>query len=778
MSDSSQESKRWNVVNHPVTKIDAAALAAGAPLFCDDELPPGTLFGAVKWSPVAHARILRIDTSKAAALPGVQVILTHENVPRVVRTTAGQGFPEPSPYDFTMLDRKVRFVGDRVAAVAADTREIARHAIELIEVEYEELPAIMDARQAMADGAPVIHDEPEARMIIVAPYEPARNLAAHVKVAVGDLQAGLESAATRVIETYEAHYAQHCPIEPHITIAWQDGHGRLMVRTSTQVPFHARRIVAQACEIPVRDVRVIKPRIGGGFGAKQEVLIEDLAAMLALRAGRPVKLEYTRSEEFISARTRHPAHVTIDLGLDPEGRFVGLDMKVLLNTGAYGAHALTVGCNCGSKVLPLYQCANVGFELNAVYTNLPVGGAYRGYGATQAAFALESAIDEAAAKLGLCPLEVRRKNHIGPGDTSPIFKVLGEGTEGVEQSIGSCGLSRCIDLGAEAIGWTEKRARRDEGRRRRGVGMCCLMQGSSIPEVDMGAASLKMNEDGSFNLLVGATDLGTGSDTVLAQIAAETLNTDVEQMIVLSSDTDITPFDVGAYASSTTYLSGMAVQKAAAGVRRQILEVASQILELPMESLHTANGAVLGPDGKSVSFSEVAIRSLYGKNQHQIQAVASHISEKSPPPFSAHFAEVEVDTATGLVRVLKYVSAVDCGTAINPQLAEGQIEGATLNGICYALTERYLFSSRGKMRNPSFKHYKIFGPADLPELVTILVPTYEPTGPYGAKSVSEICINGPLPALANAIFHATGVRLRRGPFSPEAVLSALAGRPL
>ena len=303
------------------------------------------------------------------------------------------------------------------------------------------------------------------------------------------------------------------------------------------------------------------------------------------------------------------------------------------------------------------------------------------------------------------------------------------------------------------------------------------MRASSTRGLDRGAASLKMNEDGSFNLLVGATDLGTGSDTVLAQIAAEVLGTDVEHLIVLSSDTDITPFDVGAYASSTTYLSGMAVQKAAAGVRRQILEVAAQLLGQPVDGLSTSDGAVHGQDGRSVSFSEVALRSLYGRDQHQIQAVASHISEKSPPPFSAHFAEVEVDTATGLVRVLKYVSAVDCGTAINPQLAEGQIEGATLNGISYALTERYLFSARGKMRNPTFKHYKIFGPADQPELVTILVPTYEPTGPYGAKSVSEICINGPLPALANAISHATGVRLRRGPFTPEAVLDALRSRP-
>jgi putative selenate reductase molybdopterin-binding subunit len=761
------------VVGSSVRKIDALGLATGAPQFCADDEPAGMLHAAVKWSPHAHARIVKIDTSAAEKLPGVRVVLTHENVPRVVRSTAGQGYPEPSPYDFTTLDRKVRFVGDRVAAVAADTLEIARAAVELIQVEYEVLPAVLDSKTAMVDGAPVIHDEDEARMIIPAPYDKKRNLASRAHVAAGDPGPALENAELRITQAYESHYGQHCPMEPHITIVSFDPRGRLVIRTSTQVPFHVRRIVAQACQIPVRDIRVIKPRIGGGFGAKQEVLIEDLVAMLALRTGKPVKLEYTRAEEFISSRTRHPAIVTMDLGLGRDGKLQGMTMNVLLNTGAYGSHALTVGCNCGSKVLPLYQCEHVGFELNSVYTNLPVGGAYRGYGATQAAFAMECAMDEAAHALGMDPIALRRKNLIGPGDTSPIFKALGEGREGVEQAIGSCGIDECVRLGAEAIGWTEKRERRDTGRLRRGVGVACLMQGSSIPEVDMGGASIKLNEDGSFNLLVGATDLGTGSDTVLAQIAAEVLGVGVEQMVVLSSDTDVTPFDVGAYASSTTYLSGMAVQKAAAGARRQILEVAARLLDRPIASLKLEDGKAVAEDGKSVTLGEIALDSLYTKNQRQIQSVASHITEKSPPPFSAHFAEVEVDTLTGFVKVLAYVAAVDCGLAINPQLAEGQVEGAVLNGISYALTEEYLFSQAGKMRNPTFKHYKIFSTRDLPAMTTILVPTYEATGPYGAKSVSEIGINGPLPSIGNAIFHATGVRLRTGPFTPERVFEGL-----
>jgi len=766
------DAKLWNVVGTSVAKVDAAALAAGAPLFTDDDLPRDMLHAAMKWSPHAHARITSIDTSAAEAMEGVHAVLTHLNVPRIMRTTAGQGFPEPSPYDYTTFDSKVRHVGDRVAAVAAETPALARAAVEAIRVDYEVLEPVLEVRQAMVEGAPVIHDEVDAHMPIVAPYEPGRNLASHANVGVGDPEAALEKAALRITTEYECHYGQHCPMEPHIVVAAVDGHGRLIIRTSTQVPFHARRIVAQACEIPVRDIRVIKPRIGGGFGVKQEVLIEDLAALLAIRSGHPVKLEYTRAEEFISARTRHPAVVTMDLGFQKDGTVDGMTMKVLLNTGAYGSHALTVGCNCGSKVLPLYQCDNVGFQLDSVYTNLPIGGAYRGYGATQAAFAMECALDEAAAELGLDPVDLRRTNHIGPGDTSPIFKALGEGTEGVEQSIGSCGLADCLSLGAAAMDWHAKRERTDEGRLRRGVGMCTLMQGSSIPEVDLGAASIKLNEDGSFNLLMGATDLGTGSDTVMAQIAAEVLGVTPDEIIVLSSDTDVTPFDVGAYASSTTYLSGMAAKKAAAGARRQILDVAARLLSTPAEDLTIEAGVVQGGT-KPLSLGDIALNSLYAERQQQIQSVASHTTEKSPPPFSAHFAEVEVDTATGLVRVLKYVAAVDCGTAINPQLAEGQVEGAVLNGISYALTEEYLFNKRGKMRNPTFKHYKIFSTRDLPELVTILVPTYEPTGPYGAKSVSEIGINGPLPAINNAIFHATGARLHTSPFTPERVLAAL-----
>lgn len=771
---SSFERKDWCVVGHSVEKVDSMGLATGAPAFVDDMPIRNLLYGYILTSPHAHARIRKINTSKAEALDGVHAVICHKNVPRVPHTTAGQGYPEPSPYDTYMFDTKVRYVGDRVAAVAAETKEIARKAAGLIDVEYDVLEPVLDARKAMDQKSPSIHDEPDATTLIPMCFDPGRNIAAHNDFMIGNIEEGLKESDQVLSEEYETHYSHHCPNEPHITITYFDERGRLVIRTSTQVPFHVRRIVAACCELPVGRIRVIKPRIGGGFGGKQEILLEDVCAMLSLKSHQPVKIEYTRAEEFISSRTRHPSIIRLDLGLSRDGIVKAINMNVLLNTGAYGSHALTVGCNCGSKVLPLYRSPNVGFNLDSVYTNLPVGGAYRGYGATQAAFPLECLMDEAAERLEMDPIELRQLNHIRTGESSEVFKALGEGRAGVSQTISSCGLEECITKGAEAIGWYEKRANpQKDGRFKRGVGLACLMQGSSIPEIDMGAAFMKMNEDGSFNLLVGATDLGTGSDTVLAQIAAEVLSIPVEKVLVTSSDTDVTPFDVGAYASSTTYLSGMAVKKVASKIKQQILEKAAEMKGWRVEDLELQEGAVYGPQSEKVELWQIGTHSLYQENQHQIAADASHITHKSPPPFSAHFTEVEVDTETGLVRVIKYVAAVDCGTAINPQLAEGQTEGAVLNGISYALTEEYLFDSKGKMRNPNFRHYKIYTTADLPEIETILVPTYEPTGPYGAKSVSEISINGPAPAIANAIYDAVGIRLRKLPFTPERVLKAL-----
>lgn len=769
--------KHLKVVGHSVRKVDSLGMACGQELYVADHDTADALIGYVVPSPHAHARIKRIDATKARAMPGVHGVLTYADLPRIPHTTAGQGYVEPSPYDNFILDSKVRFVGDRVALVAAETREIAEQAGKAIEIEWEVLDPVLDPDHAMDDGAPVIHDEPEAHMPIPVPYDPKRNLAAAANMGVGDIEKVLSASAKTYSRDYFAHYAQHCPIEPHVCLGYIDPRNRVVLVTSTQVPFHARRITAQALGIEVKRVRVIKPRIGGGFGAKQEVLLEPLVAALVLATGRKILMQLSRTEEFLS-RTRHPIKVGIDGGFNEDGTINGMRMRVLSNTGAYGAHGLTVMCNCGSKVLPLYRMRTVAFEAKAVYTNLPVGGAYRGYGATQAAFAMECFLDEVAEDLGMDPIEMRRINHIMPGEGSPVFAALGEGKPGVEQKIGSSGLAECLTLGAKAIGWEEKRGKPGNGPVRRGIGMCALMQGSSIPEIDMGSVHLKMNDDGSFNLTCGATDLGTGSDTVLAQMAAEVLGVEVEDVLVYSSDTDLTPFDVGAYASSTTYLSGEASRRAALAVAEQIRAVASEMMEShpAPATLSLVDKCVVAPDGTKVGLGEVGLYTLYQSNQHQIAATGSAISHKSPPPFSAHFVEVAVDTETGLVKVEKYVAAIDCGTAINPKLAEGQVEGAVLNGITYALTEEYQFDEKGRMRNTGFNDYKIYGPADVPELVTILVPTWEESGPYGAKSVSEICINGALPAISNAIYDAVGVRMREGPFTPDRVLAAMAAR--
>ena len=445
------------------------------------------------------------------------------------------------------------------------------------------------------------------------------------------------------------------------------------------------------------------------------------------------------------------------------------------NTGAYGSHALTVLSNTGSKTLPLYNKAeNAHFFGQAVYTNLPVPGAYRGYGATQGYFPLETAMDELAEKLSIDPVELRRLNHIRLGETSPIFEKLGEGREGVSQTVKSCELARCIEIGAERIGWTEKRGKQSkDGPWVHGVGMSIMMQGSGIPEIDMAAATIKMNEDGSFNLLIGATDIGTGSDTILAQMAAEVLGVPLSKMVVTSSDTDTTPFDVGAYASSTTYVSGTAVVRAAEKVRAQILAVAAPLLESPAEGLFLREEAVVAANGSRVGLDRVCQRAMYESDQFQIAATASFVPSESPPPFLANFAEVAVDTETGRVNVLHYVAAVDCGVAIHPKLAEGQLEGSIVNGLGYALTEEMIISSRGRVRNPSLFDYKIPGALDLPKLEVVLVDSYEPTGPMGAKSVGEIGINGPIPTIANAIYDAVGVRLRKTPFTPERVLAAM-----
>jgi putative selenate reductase molybdopterin-binding subunit len=759
-------------VGKPERKVDAIKLATGKPCFVDDIELRGMLYAGLLTSPHAHARIRSIDATKARELPGVHAVLTYKDIPRIPYTTAGQSWPEPGPHDQVSLDNIVRFVGDRVAVVAAETPEIAQRALDLIEVDYELLPALLDPRRAMDPDAPRLHMEPDSYHI----RDTSRNLAARIEANIGDVDQGFAESDLVVEGEYIVPQVQQTPLEPHIVITYWDEDERLIVRTSTQVPFHVRRIIAPVIGLPPRRIRVIKPRIGGGFGVKQEVLIEDLAAHLTIATGRPVRLEYTRAQEFQSSRSRHPQIIHMRTGVKRDGTIVANEMRVLANTGAYGTHALTVQSNTGSKSLPLYRSPNIRFVADVVYTNLPPPGAFRGYGVPQGIFALESHIDEVAKALGMDAIAFRQKNWIREGDENPLSVALGEGKEGLVQVIQSCGLPQCIERGKAAIGWDAKRGKPGEGRVRRGVGVAIAMHGTAIAGLDMGAASIKMNDDGSFNVLVGATDLGTGSDTVLAQIGAEVLGVPVSDIIIYSSDTDFTPFDTGAYASSTTYISGGAVKKAAEQVREQICEVAGRMLNAPPALLRLENRRVYAPDGCSVSLSEVALRSLHVEFQHQIMATASMMTYDSPPPFAAQFAEVEVDTETGEVRVVKVVSAVDCGRAINPATAEGQIEGGATQALGYGVCEEMRYDEQGALLTTDFTSYHIFRADEMPTMETMLIETSDPYGPYGAKAVAEIPIDGVAPAIANAVADALGVRVHEAPITPGRVWKAMKGK--
>ncbi|WP_287481672.1 molybdopterin cofactor-binding domain-containing protein [Caldilinea sp.] len=765
-----------DVVGKPEVKVDAVKLVKGKPVFADDFDLPGMLHAAMLTSPYAHARIKRIDASKARALPGVHAVLTYQDIPRVIYASGGQTWPNPHPWDQVSLDSKVRHVGDRVAVVAAESPEIAREALKLIEVEYEVLPAVFDPLETMKPGAPIIHDEPDAVGIADAEH----NIAVKIHAAVGDVEKALAESDYVFERTYRVHQVQQASIEPHVVITYWDEDERLVIRTSTQVPFHVRRMIAPLIGLPVKRIRVIKPRIGGGFGGKQEMLIEDLCAHLTIATGRPVRFEYTREQEFTSARSRHPMVITFRAGVMRDGTLHALDMHTVSNTGAYGTHGLTVCSVAGLRGLATYRCNNLRFDAQVVYTNIPTPGAFRGYGAPQGEFALESLMEEIADALNLDPVEFRLKNAVRSGDPIPITAALGEGESGRQpQIVQSCGLEQCVTQGAAAIAWDRRGdpAWRVDPKRpyiRRGLGMAVCMHGTAIPGLDMGAASVKMNDDGSFNVLVGGTDLGTGSDTVLAQIAAETLGVPLNDIIIYSSDTDFTPFDTGAYASSTTYISGGAVKKAAEQVREQILERAKMMLQLETtEGLRLHDRRVIAPDGRSVTLADIALNSLHVTDQKQIMATASHMSLHSPPPFGAQYAEVEVDTQTGQVTVTKLVMAVDCGTAINPRTAQGQIEGGLVQALGYAVSEEMAYDEQGRVLTTRFGDYRIFQANEVPEIEAILVPTYEPSGPYGAKAVAEIPMDGVAPAVANAVYDAVGVRIRELPLTPEKVWRAL-----
>ncbi len=765
------EMEKTNVVGKPEVKVDAKKLAMGRPVFTDDFRVDGMLYGALLTSPHAHARIRQIDASRARALPGVHAVLTYQDIPRIKYASGGQSYPQPLPYDQVSLDNKVRHVGDRVAIVAAETLEIAEQALGLIEVDYEILPVIVDPEQAMQAGAPVIHDETDTAGI----YDVRRNIVQHIEAEVGDVKKAFAEADHIFEGEYRTPMQQHAHLEPHVCITYMDEDDRLVIRTSTQVPFHARRIVAPLIGLPIKKIRVIKPRIGGGFGNKQEILLEDLCAHLTIATKRPVRMEYTRTQEFISSRRRHSNIVRYKVGVQGD-EVTAASLYLIGDTGAYGSHALTVNMVGGFKGLTLYNPPNARFVSDVVYTNTIPAGAFRGYGAMQCQYGIEVLMEEIAAKLGLDVVEFKRKNWLKVGEPMYLSKSLGEGREGVEQSMNTSGLEQCVNIGLQATDFHAKRQshRGQGGRYRRGIGMAVVMHGSGIANLDMGAATLKMNDDGSFNLLVGATDLGTGSDTILGQMAAEVLGVPLEDIIVYSSDTDFTPFDTGAYASSTTYVSGGAVRKAALLIKEQILEHAAQMLDLSNSNgLYLDKRRVLAPGGRSVTLTEVGLSSLHQLNQHQIMATASHVSPISPPPTAAQFAEIVVDTETGNIETERLLMVVDCGRVINPLTAAGQVEGGMSQALGFALTEEMLFDRDGQPLNPNFATYHIPRAMNMPATDVIFVQTDEPSGPFGAKSVSEISIDGVAPAVASAIHDAAGVWMRELPYTPERVRAAL-----
>lgn len=756
-------------VKKTVPKIDGIGLMLGKPAYTDDLMPSNSLIVKVLRSSHAFAKIKNINIEEAKKIEGVELIVTHENVPKTLFTRAGQGYPEPSPYDKRILDEYVRYIGDEVAFVVANNERTAIQALRKIKVEYEILEPLLDFEIAK-DNKIRIHPEEDAYSKFPIGFDAKRNLAASYDMEIDDTNEDYINSEYKINQKYYTHAQAHAMQEPHTAGAYIDYQDRLIIITSTQVPFHVRRIISKTLDYPLSKIRVIKPRIGGGFGGKQHIHGEFFVALAAIKTGKPCKIFFTRKEVFESSFSRHKMRFEMKIGSNKEGIINTMSMEGLSDTGAYGEHALTTFMVAGAKTLPIYNKVNsVKFGGDVVYTNNTPAGAYRGYGAIQGNFAMESAIDELAYKLKIDPVEFRLKNIIKENETSPIFKVMGEGREGKEMYVKSCKLEYCIKRGKELIKWEEKYPyKKISDNKIRCVGMAAAMQGSGIPDIDMGASILKLNEDGFFNLLVGATDLGTGSDTILAQIAAEVLDIDVSSINVYSSDTDLTPFDVGAYASSTTYVSGHSVRIASEKMKEMLLNSAADSLEVKKDELIFDGKRYINQKGdKKISLKDLSTELYYSNKQKQLVADGSYVGNESPPPYMAGFVELEIDLETGKIDVIEYVGVVDCGTPINPNLAKIQVEGGILQGIGMTLFEEVNVNKSGKMITSNFMNYKIPSRNDYGKISVEFADSYEPTGPYGAKSVGEIGIDTPPAAIANAIFNGTGVRIRELPITSE-----------
>ena len=747
-------------VGKNIPKIDGMAIALGKPVYTEDLSPANSLVVKILRSPHAFARIRSIDTSRAELLDNVACILTYKDVPNCRFTLAGQSYPEPSPYDRLILENIVRYVGDEVAIIAAIDEETADKAMKLIKVDYEVYEPVLDFEKAI-DHSSIIHTEADILCNFDIGIQKERNIVSSQLLEVGNVEEELEKCDVVVEETCYTQAQAHGMMETYRAFSYLDYNGRLVVVSSTQIPFHVRRQLSRALNLPASKIRVIKPRIGGGFGGKQTGAVEMFAAIVTMITGKPAKIIYSRKETFTTTNSRHAMKLKVRLGADKEGNIRVVDIQGLSDTGAYGEHASTTFGVVGEKTLPLYNKTKaVRFIGDVVYTNKMPAGAFRGYGATQGAFALETAVNKLAEKLDIDPTELRLMNLIKEGEVSLVSK----------EELGSSTLHKCIVKGRELINWKEKYPKIEVSENKvRGIGMAVTMQGSGIANIGTASAEIRLNDDGSYTLLIGSTDLGTGSDTILNQMAAEILETSVDNIIVNAADTDISPYDPGSYASSTTYVTGMAVVKAAEILKKQIVESGARYLEASSEDVEFDGQRIITFNGKNnISLEKIAELQVLGfGGSRQLVGYATHGSPVSPPPFIAGFAEVEVDKETGKIELINYVAVIDCGTVINPNLAAIQAEGGLVQGIGLAMYEDVRYDKKGRMTTNSFMQYKIPTRKDIGKIQVVFEESFEPTGPFGAKSIGEVVINTPAPAILHAIYNAVGVRVTNLPITPE-----------
>jgi len=756
------EHREYHAINKAVRKKDAMQLLLGKGVYVDDVTPDNVLVVKLLRSPHAHAIVQDIRTDAAKKVPGVVGIYTWEDVPTTRFAIAGQTYPEPSPYDRLIIDRHVRFVGDVVAIIAAETEKAAWKAMKLIKVKYECLEPVLDFHTAK-DNPVLVHPEDDWFPPCEVGGSNRRNLVASGSESHGDVDGALARCDVVLERTFHTKAFNQAMMETFRTYTELDRYGRLHVVTSTQIVFHCRRILSRALGIPKSRIRVEKPRIGGGFGAKQTAVCEVYPAFVTLKTGRAAKLIYTREEAQIAGSPRHEMEIRVRLGADRDGRIRALDLYTLSNSGAYGEHGPTTVGLSGHKSIPLYTggLEAYRFAYDVVYTNTMAAGAYRGYGATQGIFALETTVNELAQTLGMDPTVLRDKNMVKEGMVMPAYD---------NETANACALDRCMEHCRRMFGWEEKYPVRDMGNGKvRAAGVAMAMQGSCISGVDVGSATVKLSEDGTYNLVIGAADMGTGCDTILAQIVAECMDCQVEDVAVFGADTDASPYDSGSYASSTTYITGKAVEKACAELKKKICAIAAELLGCDAEEMVFERGRVrrIGTE-QTVSLTDVAYKSQVFSNQ-SAQATATHTSPVSPPPYMVGMVEIELDKLTGQVTVLDYMAVVDCGIPINPALARIQTEGGIVQGIGHTLMEDVRFDHRGRPIGASFMQYKIPTRLDIGKLKVEFEHSYEPTGPFGAKSIGEIVINTPAPALAHAIYRATGVWHRELPITPEKI---------